>query len=73
MSDFTNVTEAESAFDSVELDEGVDFYDAGDFETIIIEGTVYGEGNYGEGPYGGSGGSVVISYPETEWTNIDTP
>lgn len=73
MSDFTNISDVSVNFEDVELDDGVDFFDSGDFQTIIIPSLNYGEGDYGMGPYGGSPGSIIITSPTTEWTNIDTP
>jgi len=72
MADFTNTIEQGVPFTSVELDEGIDFVGVGDAGTITVEGSAYGEGNYGEGPYGGSA-TYILSYGTTEWTNVDTP
>lgn len=73
MSDFTNIVDVGGVFTSTELDEGVDFFDSGEAGTIIIVGSAYGEGIYGEGIYGGSKQSIIITFPVTEWIDIDTP
>lgn len=72
MPDFANVIEQGIPFTTVELDEGVDFVQTGDAGLLTIEGSAYGEGEYGAGPYGGSE-TFVLSYGTTAWTNVSTP
>lgn len=72
MSDFTNIVEVSGVFDDVELDEGVDFQETGDYSSVIIFGGGFGEGGFGEGPFGGTR-TVVLTVPTTAWTNIDEP
>lgn len=72
MSDFTNETEIAGIFSKYELDDGVDFQATGDFGLLTIEDYGWGEGGWGDIPWGG-GQTVIIDTPTTIWTNIETP
>ncbi|MCI0554203.1 MAG: hypothetical protein L0287_24905, partial [Anaerolineae bacterium] len=49
-----------------------DFFPIGDEGVVTIEGSGWGEGGFGEGPWGG-GTTVILSGGETVWTEIETP
>lgn len=74
MSDFTNVIDSGVVFSNISESDTVDFTPTGDDGLIIVTTTSrYGEGVFGEGPYGGGTTTVIIGVPTTVWTNIDTP
>jgi hypothetical protein len=72
MSDFTNIIRVAVPFTATELDAGVDFVPSGDLGTITITGSGFGEGRFGETPFGGTQ-TVIVSAGKTNWTNIETP
>lgn len=72
MSDFTNVVDISGTFEETELDEGVDFYATGDYSSIVIFGGGFGEGEFGDGPFGGTQ-TVVLTVPTTTWVDVDEP
>lgn len=72
MSAFTNIDQFQvSGFSDLDADTVSDFTDIGEFG-VEITTIGYGEGGFGEGPYGGY--SIrTLNASFTRWTDIETP
>lgn len=72
MSDFTNSVDVGGTFIAIQPDTPVDFVNIGDIGLLVTEGLRFGEGGFGQGPFGGGTG-LMISGGITIWININTP
>ena len=72
MSDFTNEIEISGgSFSNISEDSVSAFVNIGEFGVITIN-TGFGDGGFGEGPYGGYS-ETSVDGSTTIWTNIETP
>lgn len=72
MSSFANEIEISGGgFSNIAEDADSDFVNIGEFGAITVD-IGFGDGGFGEGPYGGYS-TTIIDISPTVWTNIETP